>query len=188
MCGSLLRHRLALVHAALRGIFAIAVAALLHELLTLPKNHPDSSRAGDVCARERARAHGARARPACDDRRRGGGDPGSCLLERRGSCRAGEPGSSGTDRLDALGAIGLARMWATCADRKRPFYSPSDPFCATRTPDDKEWGSTTSTRSSSRFRRAFTRRRRVAWPKTVSRSCTSTSYVAQLRSELASVA
>ena len=44
------------------------------------------------------------------------------------------------DRLDAIGAIGLARMWATCADMKRPFYSPDDPFCVTRAPDDKEWG------------------------------------------------
>jgi uncharacterized protein len=44
------------------------------------------------------------------------------------------------DRLDALGAIGLARMWATCADMKRPFYSPVDPFCTSRAPDDKAWG------------------------------------------------
>ena len=44
------------------------------------------------------------------------------------------------DRLDALGAIGLARMWATCADMKRPFYAPEDPFCESRAPNDKEWG------------------------------------------------
>ena len=44
------------------------------------------------------------------------------------------------DRLDAIGAIGLARMWATCADMKRPFYSPDDPFCVSRAPDDKLWG------------------------------------------------
>jgi uncharacterized protein len=44
------------------------------------------------------------------------------------------------DRLDALGAIGLARMWATCADMKRPFYAPEDPFCVSRAPDDKLWG------------------------------------------------
>src|SRR6185436_3879374 len=44
------------------------------------------------------------------------------------------------DRLDALGAIGLARMWATCADMKRPFYAPDDPFCRAREPNDKLWG------------------------------------------------
>ena len=42
--------------------------------------------------------------------------------------------------MRAFGAIGLARMWATCADMKRPFYSPDDPLCATRAPDDKLWG------------------------------------------------
>jgi uncharacterized protein len=44
------------------------------------------------------------------------------------------------DRLDAIGAIGIARCLATCADMKRPFYAPDDPFCATRAPDDKQWG------------------------------------------------
>ena len=32
------------------GRAAAATAALLHELFTLPKNHPDSARAGDRCA------------------------------------------------------------------------------------------------------------------------------------------
>jgi uncharacterized protein len=41
------------------------------------------------------------------------------------------------DRLDAIGAIGIARCMATCADMKRPFYSPEDPFCRAREPNDK---------------------------------------------------
>ena len=44
------------------------------------------------------------------------------------------------DRLDAIGAIGVARCMATCADMKRPFYAPEDPFCRSREPDDKQWG------------------------------------------------
>ena len=44
------------------------------------------------------------------------------------------------DRLDAIGAIGIARCFATCAEMKRPFYSPEDPFCESREPDDKQWG------------------------------------------------
>ena len=40
------------------------------------------------------------------------------------------------DRLDGLGAIGIARCFATAGLLKRPFYNPDDPFCDTRTPDD----------------------------------------------------
>lgn len=40
------------------------------------------------------------------------------------------------DRLDGLGAIGLARCFATAGLMKRAFYSPEDPFCETRPPDD----------------------------------------------------
>lgn len=40
------------------------------------------------------------------------------------------------DRLDGLGAIGIARCFATAGILKRPFYSESDPFCSERMPDD----------------------------------------------------
>lgn len=40
------------------------------------------------------------------------------------------------DRLDGLGAIGIARCFATAGLLKRPFYELEDPFCAVRLPDD----------------------------------------------------
>jgi uncharacterized protein len=41
------------------------------------------------------------------------------------------------DRLDALGAIGLARCIAVGAALGRPLYDPDDPFCENRDPDDR---------------------------------------------------
>ena len=40
------------------------------------------------------------------------------------------------DRLDALGAIGLARCLAVGTALGRPLYEPADPFCRARDPDD----------------------------------------------------
>ena len=117
-----------------------ATAALLHELFTLPKNHPESHRAGDTCA-EHARdllrredAPSSLIEPVC------------AAIRDHSFSKGVVPDAMPTrilqdaDRLDAIGAIGLARMWATCPDMKRPFYAPDDPFCEVRPPDDKAWG------------------------------------------------
>lgn len=118
----------------------VVAAALLHELINLPKDHPESHRSGDLCADEAAKVLSEAAV-----------DPESA--ERVVACIRDHAFSKGAapatleaavmqdaDRLDAIGAIGVARCFATCSEMKRPFYAPDDPFCTARAPDDKLWG------------------------------------------------
>jgi uncharacterized protein len=115
------------------------MAALLHELFNYPKDHPESSRSGDVCAEHATallHAHGVDGE----------------FTERVAYCIRVHSFSRGiipetlegrvlqdADRLDAIGAIGVARCFATTAVMRRPFYAPVDPFCREREPEDKQF-------------------------------------------------
>ncbi len=117
-----------------------AAAALLHELFNYPKGHPESRRSGEVCAehaRDVLRAHGwehARAEAVCYAIRVHPFSLGVTpdTLEAKVLQDA--------DRLDAIGAVGVARCFATCAAMGRPFYDPDDPRAERRALDDKLWG------------------------------------------------
>jgi uncharacterized protein len=115
-------------------------AALLHELFNHPKGHPESHLSGDICA-EHARAllEGEGAERAfvahvADAIRTHAFSRGLLPTSLEGKVL------QDADRLDAIGAIGIARCFATCATMKRPFYAPDDPMCRTRAPNDKLWG------------------------------------------------
>jgi uncharacterized protein len=118
----------------------VVPAALLHELFNHPKGHPESHLSGEVCA-EHARvvlvAEGCAqdlVEPICE------------AIRVHPFSRGILPGTiegrvlQDADRLDAIGAIGIARCFATCAEMGRPLYASDDPFCRTRLPDDKSWG------------------------------------------------
>lgn len=115
-------------------------AALLHELFNHPKSHPESHLSGDVCA-EHARALLAREGAATPFT-----EQVTDAIRTHAFSRGLAPTSlegevlQDADRLDAIGAIGIARCFATCAIMKRPFYAPDDPMCRTRAPNDKLWG------------------------------------------------
>jgi uncharacterized protein len=116
-----------------------ATAALLHELVSLPKGHPEAHRSGEQCALVAGHLLGRL-------------EASEELVARVATCIEEHPFSRGAtpttlesavlqdaDRLDAVGAIGIARCLATSGLLGRPFYSETDPFCRAREPDDHRW-------------------------------------------------
>jgi uncharacterized protein len=119
----------------------VETAALLHELFNYPKDHPDSHRSGEACADKARELLGnnsefprALVDLVCDCIRDHAFSRGVIPVSLEGRVL------QDADRLDAIGAIGVARCFATCSSMRRPFYEPVDPFCRKREPDDRLWG------------------------------------------------
>jgi uncharacterized protein len=132
-----LAHGLAVEEGA--DVETCVAAALLHDLVYRPKNHPESSLTAQMAAdlvprwcRETPGLEGraiAIASAVASHSWSGGGTPAG--LEAAVVQDA--------DRLEALGAIGVARVFATGASFGAGLWHPEDPWAEGRDLDDKTW-------------------------------------------------
>jgi uncharacterized protein len=132
-----LAHRLAQEEGADQEV--CVAGALLHDLVYRPKNHPEASLtaqlAADLVRRWCQETDGLETRAeaisaaVASHSWSGGGSPAS--LEAAVVQDA--------DRLEALGAIGVARAFATGASFGAGLWHPEDPWAEGRDLDDKIW-------------------------------------------------
>ena len=118
----------------------ILPAAWLHDLVNLPKNHPDRAKASvlaaDLAVKElEAIGYEAEKLPAIHH------------AIAAHSFSAGIPAETleakivqDADRLDSLGAIGMARTFAVSGALGRALFHPEDPLATERDADDSVYG------------------------------------------------
>lgn len=125
-------------HADADALIVLA-ACYLHDIVNLPKNHP-----------ERAQASRLAAQAACN-RLAQAGFPADKLpgvahaIEAHSFSAAIAPATieamivQDADRLDALGAVGLARLFYTAGRMASALAHPDDPLALQREPDDRAY-------------------------------------------------
>lgn len=117
----------------------VVPAAWLHDCVVVPKDSPDRARASRLAAAEARRLLAAWGYPARWH------DGIAHAIEAHSFSAGIAPRTAAArvvrdaDRLDALGAIGLARTLMLGGALGRALLAPEDPFCVHRPPDDARW-------------------------------------------------
>lgn len=117
----------------------LLTAAAVHDLVNVPKNHPDRARASELAA-ERARPLLEAAGFLSDE---------IAIITRavieHSFSRGAKPGTiesavlQDADRLDAVGAVGIMRCLSCGALMGASYYDAADPFAERRALDDKRY-------------------------------------------------
>jgi uncharacterized protein len=117
----------------------VLAACYLHDLVNLPKDHPERAQASRRSASLARRELAAIGFPP------GRLDAVAHAIEAHSFSAAIHPDSieakivQDADRLDALGAVGLARMFYTSGRMGRALAHPVDPLAQDRPLDDRAW-------------------------------------------------
>ena len=111
-------------------------AAWLHDCVTLPKNAPNRQEASKLAAGEAVRF--LRSIDYAEAHLDG---IAHAIIAHSFSAKIAPTSLEAkvvqdADRLDGIGAIGVARCLLVGGALERPLYHPSDPFCEGREPDD----------------------------------------------------
>jgi uncharacterized protein len=119
----------------------LLTAAYFHDFINLPKSHPDRSKASLICA-ERVQQILEEDFPDFPAAL----IPGVYHAVLTHSFSAGIPPETqeacilqDADRMEALGAIGLSRVFYTAGQMNSALFDPEDPLALNRMPDDKRF-------------------------------------------------